>query len=113
MAKLKLELTDLKVESFDSMPHDEPRQGTVFGLGSTWGLSTCNDSCGDSCQVFCSYNNQSCYGSCDTVCIDCETAGGCGQTGAWTCDGSTCASTCVNSCNGTCNCTVADTCPCI
>ena len=111
MAKLKLDLTDLKVESFDSTPDDGPPQGTVFGLGSTWGLSTCANSCGDSCQVFCSYNNQSCYGSCDTVCIDCETRG-C-ETQAWTCDGSTCASTCSSSCGGTCDCTVADTCPCI
>ena len=111
MAKLRLDLTDLKVESFDPTPDHGPPQGTVFGLGSTWGLSTCNNSCGDSCQVFCSYNNQSCYGSCDTVCIDCETQG-C-DTQAWTCDGSTCASTCSSSCGGTCDCTVADTCPCI
>jgi len=108
MAKLKLELTDLKVDSFDSTPHEGPRRGTVIGRGSGWGLCS-----GNSCEVFCSYNNPSCYGSCDTVCIDCETAG-C-ETQQWTCDGSTCAVTCSSSCGGetACNCTVVDTCPCI
>jgi len=106
MAKLKLELTDLKVDSFDPTPLDGRRRGTVVGRGSDWGLCT-----GGSCEVFCSYNNPSCYGSCDTICIDCETA---------TCPpvqysdpGSTCVGTCANSCGGTCGCTYDDTCRCV
>ena len=105
MAKLKLELDDLKVDSFDPAPN-EARRGTVVARGSEWGLCS-----GGSCEVFCSFNNQSCYGSCDTVCIDCETAG-CPEV-KWSDAGSSCMATCVSSCGGTCDCTVADTCPCI
>jgi hypothetical protein len=106
MAKLKLELIDLKVDSFDPTPNDGPGRGTVVGRQTYWGLCS-----GNSCEAFCSFNNPSCYGSCDTVCIDCETAG-CPPM-QWSDDGSTCVSTCVQSCGGTCDCTVADTCRCI
>jgi len=106
MAKLKLELTDLKVDSFDPTPPEGQRRGTVIGRGSYWGLCS-----GGSCEAFCSYNNPSCYGSCDTICIDCETA--MCPPAQWTDAGTTCAATCGNSCGGTCDCTVPDTCPCI
>jgi hypothetical protein len=111
MAKLKLELADLKVDSFDPAPEDGQHRGTVIGR-ETVGRGTCWGICsGASCEAFCSYNNPSCYGSCDTVCIDCET-GAC-ETQQWTCDGSTCAATCAGSCGGTCDCTYADTCRCV
>lgn len=113
MAKLKLDLTDLQVDSFDPAPHDR-RRGTVMARGSDWGLCS-----GGSCEVFCSYNNPSCYGSCDTVCIDCHTNAptcfepGCDETRVWSCPGTTCVGTCMASCAESCNCTVPDTCPCI
>ncbi len=75
MKKLKLEIENLAVESFDTSASEKPK-GTVFGEQCT-------------CQTACT-----CPGcpSCDYTC-------------AYTCDDATCPAcpTCAASCNGTCN----------
>jgi hypothetical protein len=76
MKKLKLELDNLTVESFDTTGVQKPR-GTVVGEQCT------------------------CWTNCDT-CPGCPT---CDATCAYTCDDATCPNcpTCAASCNGTCN----------
>lgn len=116
MAKLKLDLTNLRVDSFDPAPLDAGMRGTVLARASVWGLCTTPDG---SCAVFCSYNQESCYGSCDTVCLTCRSCDatcyepGCTETQKWSCEGTTCVATCAATCAATCDCTVPDTCPCI
>jgi hypothetical protein len=89
MHKLKLDLDQLAVESFDTIPSDGARRGTVQGFGPT-PLITCN-TCYDTCA--------SCGGTCDNSC------GGtcyCGS-GYYTCGGS-CYGTCTEpSCDVTCH----------
>lgn len=53
MKKLKLDLAELRVESFDTRDGGGARQGTVFGLDCTHEPScggTCDESCGGTCQ---------------------------------------------------------------
>jgi hypothetical protein len=72
--KLKLQLEDLAVDSFDTTAAEKPR-GTVFGEQCT------------------------CYTQC--TCPGCPTCDGtCPNTCAYTCDDASCAATC----GGTCNC---------
>ncbi|HEY0016545.1 MAG TPA: hypothetical protein VGC13_09515 [Longimicrobium sp.] len=73
-AKLKLNLEDLTVESFNTTTAEKPK-GTVFGEQCT------------------------CYTNC--TCPGCPT---CDNTCAYTCDDATCPAcpTCAASCNGTC-----------
>jgi hypothetical protein len=69
MRKLKLDLDQLAVDSFDTQTPPE-REGTVFGeqctcytctcpgcpsCGATCGM-TCNTTCGESCGTDCPYN---------------------------------------------------------
>jgi len=72
--KLRLNLDDLSVDSFDTTQSEKPR-GTVFGEQCT------------------------CYTQC--TCPGCPT---CDATCAYTCDDATCPQcpTCAASCNGTC-----------
>ena len=82
MTKLKLQLDDLSVESFET--HFAEAQGTVLGNDSDYtegtcpGFATCDASCDASC-------NGTCFQTC---------AGG-------TCNG-TCGFSCPQSCYGTC-----------
>ena len=75
MRKLKLEIENLAVESFDTQAAAKPK-GTVFGEQCT------------------------CYTAC--TCPGCPT---CDNTCAYTCDDATCPAcpTCAASCNGTCD----------
>jgi hypothetical protein len=68
--KLKLQMEDLSVESFDT---DAPKQrrGTVFGCA----VNTCGDSCYVSCEATCN--------SCDAYCTQWDAT--CRNIG--TCDG--------------------------
>jgi hypothetical protein len=77
--KLRLDLDQLTVESFDTIRRQEKR-GTVFGEQCT------------------------CYTQC--TCPGCPTCDAtCPNTCAYTCDDATCAYTCDDaSCEGTCNC---------
>jgi hypothetical protein len=79
-SKLKLDLDELQVESFDTTPGEHRREGTVFGQQCTCytqctcpGCPTCDASC-----------NGTCGGTCDASC------------------NGTCGGTCANSCYGTC-----------
>ncbi len=80
MNKLKLNLDELAVESFDTT-RSEKAKGTVFGEQCT------------------------CYTQC--TCPGCPT---CYATCNYTCDDATCPNcpTCYASCNGTCNCPTGD-----
>jgi hypothetical protein len=80
--KLKLNLEQLTVDSFDTTVSEKPR-GTVFGEQCT------------------------CYTNC--TCPGCPT---CDATCNYTCDDATCPNcpTCAASCNGTCNCGTYDSC---
>jgi hypothetical protein len=80
--KLRLNLEDLTVDSFDTTRTEKPK-GTVFGEQCT------------------------CYTNC--TCPGCPT---CDHTCAYTCDDATCPQcpTCYASCNGTCNCPTNNTC---
>ncbi|HYW11390.1 MAG TPA: hypothetical protein VE871_05515 [Longimicrobium sp.] len=78
--KLKLDLEDLTVDSFDTM-RPAPKAGTVFGE-----------------QCTC-YTNCTCPG-CPTCYASCN--GTCGGTCEASCNGTCAGGTCDASCNGTC-----------
>ena len=88
MKKFKLELDDLRIDSFSTTPAQTPK-GTVFGEQCTCytnctcpGCPTCDASCNGTC-------NASCNGTCATTC-------GCGgDTVDYSCGG-----TCDGSCGG-------------
>jgi hypothetical protein len=89
--KLKLELDDLRIDSFSTTDVEKPK-GTVFGEQCTcWtqctcpGCPTCDASCNGTCAA-------SCYGSCGATCDY-----SCGGTCDWQCQtngGDTCDYTC-------------------
>lgn len=121
MRKLRMDLGELVVETFRTSS-DEAERGTVAGhegrpyntaMTVCWGLCGTNNSD----QVFCSYNNESCGGSCNTICLTCVSCDGtCPEQGCptgWSCEGSTCAATCNSTCGETCGCTAYDTCNCV
>jgi hypothetical protein len=81
MKKIKLDLDDLKVESFDTLPEHE---GEVFGYQCPTypGCPTCDSTCPSTCSTCAGQNT-------------------CGSTCAFTC-GWTCADTCPpRQCNET------------
>ena len=91
MHKLKLQLEDLLVDSFDTTATEKPK-GTVFGEQCTCytqctcpGCPTCDASCNGTCDA-------SCNGTCDATCnVTCAFT--CGLAcGTWdaSCDGYTC-----------------------
>jgi hypothetical protein len=80
MNKLKLNLDELSVESFDTT-RSEKNRGTVFGE-----QCTCWTACGQNTCPGCPTCDNTCAGTC-----------------AFTCDDASCAGTCDASCNGTCN----------
>jgi hypothetical protein len=89
MKKFRLELDDLRIDSFSTTPAQTPK-GTVFGEQCTCytnctcpGCPTCDASCNGTCDA-------SCNGTCDCP--------GTGYTcGGWSCDG---AHTCDPTCGG-------------
>ncbi|WP_420128328.1 hypothetical protein [Longimicrobium sp.] len=91
-AKLKLNLEDLAVDSFDTM-RPAPKKGTVFGEQCTCytqctcpGCPTCDASC-----------NGTCGGTCEASCN-----GTCGGTCEASCNGTCAGASCGASCFGTC-----------
>ncbi|HYW10324.1 MAG TPA: hypothetical protein VE871_00140 [Longimicrobium sp.] len=69
--KLKLQLEDLRIDSFTTTPVEKAK-GTVFGEQCTCytqctcpGCPTCNASCNGSCDASC---NGTCGASCDDTC---------------------------------------------
>lgn len=67
MNKLKLQLEDLLIDSFQTAPAEKP-EGTVFGEQSgyaTCGGPTCNASCRNSCV-----EAETCAWSCGGTCYD-------------------------------------------
>jgi hypothetical protein len=98
MAKLKLQLEDLRIDSFDTTPTQKPK-GTVFGEQCTCytnctcpGCPTCDASCNGTCDA------SACNGTCDASCNG-TCGASCDFTCAWTCD-YTCGDSCGNSCDG-------------
>jgi hypothetical protein len=90
--KLKLNLDQLKVDSFDTSAMEKPK-GTVFGEQCTCytnctcpGCPTCDASCNGTCDG-------SCNGTCDASC-----AGTCGASCYGTCGEYSCANTCWDTC---------------
>jgi hypothetical protein len=79
MRKLKLDLDQITVDSFDPNPSEGVRRGTVQGFGPT-PVFTCPLTC-DTCYNTCA----SCDGTCENSCAG------------------TCYYTCGGSCGGTCN----------
>lgn len=72
MKKFRLELDDLRIDSFSTTPAQTPK-GTVFGEQCTCytnctcpGCPTCDASCNGTCDA-------SCNGTCDTACCGGET----------------------------------------
>ncbi len=80
MRKLRLQLDDLRIDSFDTTPVEKAK-GTVFGEQCT------------------------CYTQC--TCPGCPT---CDGTCPNTCDDASCVATCHASCNGTCDASCWPTC---
>jgi hypothetical protein len=80
MRKLKLDLDQLTVDSFDTNPSDDTQRGTVQGFSHFCHTlldtcDTCDPSCAScvSCYGTC-YNTcgPSCYGTCATCQTNCE-----------------------------------------
>jgi hypothetical protein len=95
-SKLKLQLEDLSVESFDTSTSEKPK-GTVFGEQCTCptactcpGCPTCDASCDDTCDGTCdscfscggTCGQYTCYHSCDLWCTEGAT---CDANGYGTC----------------------------
>jgi hypothetical protein len=84
MKKFRLELDDLRIDSFSTTPAQAPK-GTVFGEQCTCytnctcpGCPTCDASCNGTCNASC---NGSCDASCDGYCgSDVTCYEGCGYT---------------------------------
>ena len=79
--KLKLDLDDLTVDSFDTM-RSAPKAGTVFGEQCTCYTNCTCPGC-PTCYASC---NGSCAATCENTCIN-------------TCDDATCANSCGGGCN--------------
>ncbi len=100
MKKLKLDLDQLSVESFDTAPTRSGQpDGTVKGFATLPEIITCftcDATCSLTCELTCD----------DPTCSTCN-----GNTCEGTCGGHTCNGTCgENTCNG-CNTQPWDTCP--
>ena len=84
MKKFKLQLDDLRIDSFSTTPAQAPK-GTVFGEQCTCytnctcpGFPTCDASCNGTCDASC---NGTCDGTCDCTgdTMDQSCAGTCGD----------------------------------
>lgn len=92
MKKMKLDLDDLKVESFETTAESQDGEGTVYGY-ITQDLTQCGDCTNFLCEPT---NNRTCGSTCGPTCGN-------------TC-GNTCPSTCNNTCGSTCTCGNGVTC---
>lgn len=122
MGKLKLNLEDLKVESFATTPDARARRGTVFGQthlpdcntqGCTEGCTMANDTCiGPTCGESCAgwgcgsapcTQEQTCPDTCNHgATYACATVTDCNCfTNGYTCD-DTCTSQGCTACNNVC-----------
>jgi hypothetical protein len=90
MHKLKLDLDQLTVDSFDTNPSESAPRGTVQAFGPTRIDPTCYVTCA-SCIMSCNTCDLSCGYTCGYTC-------GCGATGGYTCADPSCA-TCLTYCN--------------
>jgi hypothetical protein len=101
--KLRLNLADLRLKSFETTDRPAPARGTVRGM----------DQCGNC--TFCSMNSCNWYSN---GCYGASHTDSCNWDGTWgatacegTCHDETCASTCTGPCpGGTCDLTCAATC---
>lgn len=90
MRKLRLQLDDLRIDSFDTT-HAQQAKGTVFGEQCTCytqctcpGCPSCDESCNGTCDVSCF---DTCDVSCDGTCYKtCACTGG-NTDGGYTCAG--------------------------
>ena len=99
--KLKLNLDDLAVDSFDTSRRPEKR-GTVFGEQCTCytqctcpGCPTCDNTCNATCDATCAYTCDD--ATCPYTCDDASCGGGCATiayTNCWRCGQSADASAC-------------------
>jgi hypothetical protein len=89
MQKMKLQIDDLMVESFDTAAKRESARGTVQGNENVCCCCCC-------CPCCCGGGTASCGGTCEASCN-----GTCIASCNGTCDAS-CGGTCVASCNATC-----------
>jgi len=106
--RVKLNLADLVVESFDTLPTvTDPARGTVRAFQTeeqTCGIGT---GCGTYCQTICVGGNtcatcdQSCAGSCQGTC-QCEPTQTCGLTVGNTCEGGNTCGSCQFTCTPAC-----------
>jgi hypothetical protein len=97
MAKLKLDLDSLTVESFETTEQDQ-REGTVHGAQAT--LATCMHSCFTcalSCFRTCDASCQvlSCHGTCSPTCFTCGTSCHQVRTCGASCQHLTCGFSCL------------------
>ena len=100
--KLKLNLEDLSVDSFDTTRSERPK-GTVFGEQCTCytnctcpGCPTCDASCNGTCDASCNGTcDASCNGTCDASCY-----GTCGISCNETACIRLCGSIQFSACNG-------------
>ncbi|HEX8318933.1 hypothetical protein [Longimicrobium sp.] len=88
MKKLRLQLEDLRIDSFSTTPV-EKEKGTVFGEQCTCntacscpGCPTCDASCNGTCAATC---DASCNGTCDYSCNTCGGSCGAGDSCYQTC----------------------------
>lgn len=78
MHKLKLDLDQLAVESFDTVPGGGAQPGTVEGLQisvnrciESYDAPTCPDTCADTCGFSCTRTQDyTCPGTCWNTCDD-------------------------------------------
>jgi hypothetical protein len=85
--KLKLDVEDLSVDSFDTSASEKPK-GTVFGEQCTCytqctcpGCPTCDASCNGTCDATCAYTCD------DATCVACSNDSCYDTCGGYTCDG--------------------------
>ena len=102
-SKLKLELDELRVESFDTTAADGVARGTVRGNAGAYPAASADiDTCATQ-SPDCSWDSN-CARSCPWTCAgDPVSCGG-------SCDGATCPDTCQESCYGSCVRTCGKTC---
>jgi hypothetical protein len=97
MNKLKLDLDQLAVESFETNAADGAQRGTVRGMGPTPPLLTAPPTCASFCL--------SCEPGCDNTLagVTCEASCEASCGGTCNCSGNSCYGTCGGSCNVTCD----------
>lgn len=101
MKKLKLDLDNLRVDSFDTTPAEgNGGRGTVFGHAESFQYGCTDGASCDSCAGSCGTCEASCCGTCNTCYTNCGTC-----PCDYSCNGScySCGGSCDYSCGGTCD----------